>query len=381
MRGKDLLECIEQIDDALVEEAMEPAAFSHGRGNRFRGSTAAKWGMAAACIVVLGVSATAFWSHQNVKNEQMERTDDDTAGYPMAFNSDVTGSPDSSLTAGAVDGDSAAHDSDTVRDEAAADGRNAANGDVLADDENIAAGGVLTGDENTAAGGVLTGGENAAANEGVLADGENATALEKTGDANEELCGLPLYNGEDAVSQSSAADAVAEKKSADVQDLEKAVTESEKLQYTIISDYYGQKDDSVYDYPVPEKGKVLCYHYLNETMKYYAALENTSKTADSSINTSKTADQQIYAYDIVIDVYGDIERDGSQDIRYQQLNWEETKEGNEMLNQEYMRLLELGYAVQLAEDFQLTGTLTKVEIDTFQALPEYGYVFRFADEY
>ena len=29
MRGKDLLECVEQIDDALVEEALEPAAFSH----------------------------------------------------------------------------------------------------------------------------------------------------------------------------------------------------------------------------------------------------------------------------------------------------------------------------------------------------------------
>ncbi len=27
MRGKDLLECMEQIDDALVEEALEPAFF------------------------------------------------------------------------------------------------------------------------------------------------------------------------------------------------------------------------------------------------------------------------------------------------------------------------------------------------------------------
>lgn len=358
MRGKDLLECIEQIDDALVEEAMEPSAFLQGRGNRFGGSVAAKWGMAAACVVVLGVSATALWSHQNIKDEQIERTDDDMAGYSRTLNSDATDFPDSSLTAGAVDGDSAAHDSDTVYDEAAADGRNA-----------VASGGVLAEDENAAASG------------GVLEDGENVTAREEADGGNEELCGLPLYNGEDAGDQGSATDAVAEKKSADVQDLEKAVTESEKSHYTIISDYYGQKDDSVYDYPVPEKGKVLCYHYLNETMKYYTALENTSETTDSSVNTSKTVDQSIYAYDIVIDVYGDIEREDSQDIRYQQLNLEETKEGNEMLNQEYMRLLELGYAVQLAEDFQLTGTLTKVEIDTFQALPEYGYVFRFAEEY
>lgn len=108
MRGKDLLECIEQIDDALVEEAMEPVAFPRKGVHRFRGSFAVKWGMAAACVVVIGVSATALWNHQNIRDGQLERTDDAAAGDPMAFNSAATdsdgvaGSPDSSLTAGAL---------------------------------------------------------------------------------------------------------------------------------------------------------------------------------------------------------------------------------------------------------------------------------------
>ena len=46
-----------------------------------------------------------------------------------------------------------------------------------------------------------------------------------------------------------------------------------------------------------------------------------------------------------------------------------------------MRLTELGYTVRLSEDFQLSGIFTKEELDTFQASPEYGYTFRFADEY
>ena len=55
--------------------------------------------------------------------------------------------------------------------------------------------------------------------------------------------------------------------------------------------------------------------------------------------------------------------------------------GSEVIEQEYRRLAALGYAVRLSEDFQLTGTFTKVEIETFQASPEYGYTFRFASEY
>ena len=58
MRGKDLLECIEQIDDALIEEAMEPAIVLYKDRSRYKSNIAVKWGMAAACVVVIGISAT-----------------------------------------------------------------------------------------------------------------------------------------------------------------------------------------------------------------------------------------------------------------------------------------------------------------------------------
>lgn len=60
MRGKDLLQCMECIDDALIEEALNPAIVSH------KNKSAAKWAMAVACVMAVGISATAFWSHQNV---------------------------------------------------------------------------------------------------------------------------------------------------------------------------------------------------------------------------------------------------------------------------------------------------------------------------
>lgn len=48
MRGKDLLECMEHIDDALIEEALHPviAPRQHIR--------TARWGMAAAACLWQG---------------------------------------------------------------------------------------------------------------------------------------------------------------------------------------------------------------------------------------------------------------------------------------------------------------------------------------
>lgn len=53
MRGKDLLEGMEHIDDALIEEALNPAVIP------WYGRVTAKWGMAAACLIVIGISAAA----------------------------------------------------------------------------------------------------------------------------------------------------------------------------------------------------------------------------------------------------------------------------------------------------------------------------------
>lgn len=312
MRGKDLLECMEYIDDALIQEALEPMTVVPHRKH-----LVAKWGMVAACIVVIGISATAFWSHQNVKNGQMESAGDTTS--PAAMNT-------------AANDDSA----------------------VSLSEDSLTAGAVA---------------ENAQAGDNKICSLPDANEYSEAGSASD--------SGNDAMSQSTAADAMSGKENARVEEMKAELElqdeeETAKLAYTIISDYYDEKDGSVYDYPVPEKGTILCYHYLKETMEYYAALEDTTDTAGS----------QVYAYDVVISVFGDVEIEGCRGIHYEQLNMvEDTNAGNEMIEQEYRRLAELGYAVRLSEDFQLTGIFTKGEIDTFQASPEYGYTFRFASEY
>lgn len=324
MRGKDLLECMEQIDDALVEEALEPDAFLRtniaAKWRRFsasflmggaarRENKVVKWGV-AACVVVLGASASAFWAHKSMKENGMENQDKDTTSLQMAV------------------------------DATAANDAGSAGGSMVSDTHN----------------GAVTAGAGGNASEGAVSGGVEA----------DREC-----SAEDAA---AAKDSMVETAQLE-EELKKQVTES--LSYTVISDYYDEKDGSVYDYPVPEKGQFFCYHYLQETMKYYAVLENESITTDSSVNISENTSSPVYVYDVVIHVYGDVEKDG--EIIFCGL--ENTDSGSEKIEQEYRRLIDLGYAVRLSEDFQLTGTFTKAELDTFQASPEYGYTFRFASEY
>ena len=70
MRGKALLECMAYIDDKLIEEALNPPSIPHEKNlnEKNKNNIFKKWRMAAACVLVLGVSATAFWSHQQQKN-------------------------------------------------------------------------------------------------------------------------------------------------------------------------------------------------------------------------------------------------------------------------------------------------------------------------
>ncbi len=82
MRGKDLLKCMEYIDDKLIEEALNPTIDLHK--NNF---STPKWGIVAAGIVVIGVSAATFWSHQNtntslVEEQFVEHTDNSVATQP-----------------------------------------------------------------------------------------------------------------------------------------------------------------------------------------------------------------------------------------------------------------------------------------------------------
>ncbi len=87
-------------------------------------------------------------------------------------------------------------------------------------------------------------------------------------------------------------------------------------------------------------------------------------------------DSPNYAYTVVIDVFGDISTESG--VHYEHLS--QTDAGNALIEQEYRRLLELGYSVSLSEDFLFMGIFTEEELDTFDARPEYGYAFRFEKE-
>lgn len=277
MRGKDLLESIEFIDDALVEEALNPSVSVR----RTHANTVVRWGMAAACVIVIGVSATAWLAHLSIIGGKggmssapaMDGASADSAGGAEAGNAVPEAAADSELPDGGMQ-------------------------DATADSE----------------------GAVAEQNEGI-------------GDFKQE-----------AGAQKSA-----------------------KADYTIISDYYGEKYAEI-DYKMPEKGEVIRFHYLNETIKYYTEQENTIETLDNSV----------YAYEVVIELFGDVIADDAG--TYYGVLASVGGEANTQIEQEYRRLVELGYAVKLSEDFRLTGLFTKVEMDTFQASPEYGYVFRFENE-
>ena len=289
MRGKDLLECMEYIDDTLIEEALNPAGSPHNKNSMVK-----NWSLAAACVIMLCIFATAFWSHQ--KQQKIEYTEEPDLAVQMDSVSNDAG--DLSLPAEHTSGGTLAQSAATDTDLNPAD-----------------------------------------------RDNETEKAIEDKALSMQ----TPVYAEQYDEAEKGA-----------------IVEEKLKTAYTVLSDYYGEKDDAVYDYPMPEKGALLCYHYLQETINYYT---KQGKAADS-------VDGTIYAFQVVIDLYGDIET--AEGIRYEDLYY--TEKGHTLIEQEYRRLIDLGYAVRLSEDFQLTGTFTKTEIDTFQAAPEYGYVFRFESE-
>ena len=289
MRGKDLLECMEYIDDTLIEEALNPAGSPHNKNSMVK-----NWSLAAACVIMLCIFATAFWSHQ--KQQKIEYTEEPDLAVQMDSVSNDAG--DLSLPAERTSGGTLAQSAATDTDLNPAD-----------------------------------------------RDNETEKAIEDKALSMQ----TPVYAEQYDEAEKGA-----------------IVEEKQKTAYTVLSDYYGEKDDAVYDYPMPEKGALLCYHYLQETINYYT---KQGKAADA-------VDGTIYAFQVVIDLYGDIET--AEGIRYEDLYY--TEKGHTLIEQEYRRLIDLGYAVRLSEDFQLTGTFTKTEIDTFQAAPEYGYVFRFEGE-
>lgn len=288
MRGKDLLECMEHIDDALIEEALNPVIAPR------QNIRTAKWGMAAACLIVAGVSAATLWSHQNIKEEDSGGNENEVVMSMTAeFSTDI-----SAENAGNIN----------ERNQLAEASAGSAQPDGMAD----------------------------------KAENERKDAVM-----------------DDLASGGTVVDKM-ESDNASVEDMKSATQEALKINYTEIHDYSAAGSASSDDV-VPEKGMVLYYQRLQKAIEYYSAQEK---------------DATDYAYTVVIELFGDIETDTGS--HYVHLN--QTDDGNELVEQEYRRLIELGYSVRLSEDFLLMGTFTKEEFDTFDVCPEYGYVFRFEND-
>lgn len=105
----------------------------------------------------------------------------------------------------------------------------------------------------------------------------------------------------------------------------------------------------------PKKGQRILHSDLEAAMAYYGS-----------------TDESPVAFQVVIEVFGDRADDL---VPYGELCL--TDDGRDLLETEYLRLQQEGYQVSLSEDHQLTAVMTADELDSFQPLPEYGYVIRF----
>ncbi len=130
-----------------------------------------------------------------------------------------------------------------------------------------------------------------------------------------------------------------------------------------------EQDGSFYTelcYKVPKKGSYFLLNGLKAAIDYW----------DNANNTIETAQPEQYLYHVTIDVFGDIEQNG--ETVYEELRLSDA--GKELLYQEYERLFMEGFPVSLSEDFQLTGTLSREEIEQFEPFADYGYTFRLVSE-
>lgn len=130
-----------------------------------------------------------------------------------------------------------------------------------------------------------------------------------------------------------------------------------------------EQDGSFYTepcYKVPKKGSYFLLNGLKAAIDYW----------DNANNTIETAQPEQYLYHVTIDVFGDIEQNG--ETVYEELRLSDA--GKELLYQEYERLFMEGFPVSLSEDFQLTGTLSREEIEQFEPFADYGYTFRLVNE-
>lgn len=186
---------------------------------------------------------------------------------------------------------------------------------------------------------------------------ESSDALDA--DGVQELCSLLPETDNKTDVQSSKQDNIQESDSASRKDWSG---------YEIISEYPNGMEEGIYCYAVPAKGSYFYYHYLDEAIKHY-------ETTDG-----------IYAYDVCIDVFAyydyapDVSDETQSKGNIMGMLIDSGEAGKTLLEEEYQRLLTLGYDVKLSKDYKLNGIFTAYELEHFAAYEDYGYTFRFANE-
>ena len=123
-------------------------------------------------------------------------------------------------------------------------------------------------------------------------------------------------------------------------------------------------------YVSPRKGTCFYSQKLTEALAYY-----DSEQTDSTV-TTENAEKPYNVYHVVIKLFSDREESGN--VIYGEIELHENSEL--LLKEEYERLSEKGYDVSLSEDYELKGFFTKSELETFDALSEYGYIFSLVSE-
>lgn len=336
MRGRDLLDAMEYINDALIDEAALPdemlvdeatqpgetlqnetpvdEALPDG-GSMRRGSSRRLrfFYTAAGLLAAAGLSALAVHTYR-------------LSGHTAAGVQEQPSSESSEIAAGNVPGQEPA---------AAADGNAGADAATGAAADEGAGTDIAT---------------DAAADENAEADTASGAAADESTEAD--------------MADGAAADGNTKQQA-------KAAQE-----YTVIHGYPQDETGTAYvnvDYALPEKGTFFCTILLENAIGFY----------DGTYNTASRESGLPYAYAVRINVFGDAvgDGDGASGENYMLLSLSE--DGRGKLRAEYQRLLELGYHVSLAENDDsviLTGTLTKEEIDSFRPLPDYGYIFQFENE-
>ena len=368
MRGRDLLDAMEYIDDALVDEATQPVKMladeatqsvkmladeatqpvetlqnetqpdetlpgeaalpdemltsSHGSSRRLRFFYTAAGLLAAAGLSALAVHTYRLSGHTAAR----------TQGQPTSESSEIA--------AGNVPGQEPAAAADEIAESDTATG--AAADESAGTDTASGAAADESAESDTATG--------AAADESTEADMADNAAADESTDA--------------GIAEDAAADENAKQQA-------KAAQE-----YTVIHGYPQDETGTAYvavDYALPEKGTFFCTILLENAIGFY----------DGTYNTASRESGLPYAYAVRINVFGDAVGDGGDASGENYMLLSLSEDGRGKLRAEYQRLLELGYHVSLTENDDsviLTGTLTKEEIDSFRPLPDYGYIFQFENE-